>query len=55
MVSLGREPQVSDRKFNPEPCRGDRLFLRREPQRFQAMHLSPLRGFSLFEFSTWGY
>ena len=48
MVSLGREPQVSEGTLNPEPCRGDRLPLRREPQRLQMMNLSPLRGFSLF-------
>ena len=48
MISLGRQPQVSGRNPHPEPCRGDRLSLRREPQRFQMMNLSPLRGFSSF-------
>jgi hypothetical protein len=48
MVSLGREPQDSGRYPHPEPCRGDRFALRREPQRFHVKNLSPLRGFSNF-------
>ena len=55
MVSLGRGPQVSEETLNPEPCRGDRLPLRREPQRLQMVNLSPLRGFFVFLVpSSWG-
>ena len=46
MVSLGREPQGFSQGPHLEPCRGDRLALQREPQRFRVKNLSPLRGFS---------
>ena len=48
MLSLGREPQDSAPRIIIKPRRGDRLVLRREPQRLATFSVAAPRLFNFF-------